>query len=68
MDLYLVSTGLHAVHVTIGILVLSSFAWRVRSRRLTLPRHAVSVEVAGVYWHLVDIVWVLLYPALYLVR
>jgi cytochrome c oxidase subunit 3 len=68
MDLYLVSTGLHAVHVTIGILVLSFFAWRVGSRRLTLPHHAVSVEVAGVYWHLVDIVWVLLYPALYLVR
>jgi cytochrome c oxidase subunit 3 len=37
-------------------------------RRITLPGHAITIEVSGLYWHLVDIVWVLLYPILYLAR
>jgi cytochrome c oxidase subunit 3 len=63
--LYFLTTGLHAVHLTIGIAVLGTFAWgRHRAKHWALPRH---IEVAGLYWHFVDIVWICLYPLLYLV-
>lgn len=68
MDLYLVATALHAVHVTVGVALLAGLAWRVHRRSLALPRGAPGVEVVGLYWHLVDVIWVFLYPVLYLVR
>jgi cytochrome c oxidase subunit 3 len=68
MNLYLFSTSLHAIHLTIGIAITAVLAWRLYRRRLPLPNRAVTVEVAGLYWHLVDIVWVFLYPILYLAR
>jgi cytochrome c oxidase subunit 3 len=68
MDLYLVSTALHAVHVTVGILLLAGVAVRVGRRRLALPRRAIVVETTGLYWHLVDAIWVFLYAVLYLAR
>ncbi|TWB59514.1 cytochrome c oxidase subunit 3 [Nitrospirillum viridazoti] len=68
MDLYLVATALHAVHVTAGVALLAGLAWRVHRRSLVLPRAATGVEVVGLYWHLVDVIWVFLYPVLYLVR
>jgi len=64
--LYFVLTGLHAVHLTIGILVCLAMAWRLRR----LPPVGVSadaIEYAGLYWHFVDVVWIFLYPLLYLV-
>lgn len=68
MDLYLVATALHAVHVGIGVLLLGGVAVRVGRRALVLPRRAIVVENTGLYWHLVDAIWVFLYPVLYLVR
>ncbi|MGE0004285.1 MAG: cytochrome c oxidase subunit 3 [Parvibaculaceae bacterium] len=68
MNLYLVATGLHAVHVTIGILLLIGLAVRLALGALVLPGRAVVVEACGLYWHLVDVIWVFLYPALYLAR
>lgn len=62
---YWLLTGVHALHMSIGIGVVATLlvqAWR-RSRPLASP----GFEVAGLYWHFVDIVWVLLYPLLYLV-
>jgi cytochrome c oxidase subunit 3 len=67
LNLYFAATGLHAVHLTIGILAVGLFAWRIRSRRLALPEHATQLEGLGIYWHFVDIVWVFLYPVLYLI-
>jgi cytochrome c oxidase subunit 3 len=64
--LYFVLTGLHAVHVTIGIGILSVVAilgWR---GQITAEKHMVA-EITGLYWHFVDIVWVFLFPLLYLV-
>jgi len=64
--LYFVLTGLHALHVTIGVGVLTVVAilgWR---GRITAENH-ITVEVAGLYWHFVDIVWVFLFPLLYLI-
>ena len=62
------ATSLHALHLTIGIVVLCLFAWLVRSRRLSLPAGATATETAATYWHLVDIIWIFLFPVLYLAR
>lgn len=68
MNLYFISTALHAFHVTVGIIVLAVIAiltWRRRSRP---PGNIMPVEITGLYWHLVDIIWIFLYPVLYLAR
>jgi cytochrome c oxidase subunit 3 len=67
MHLYLVSTGLHAIHLSIGIAVVLGLRFRIR-RGLPLPGRAITVEATGLYWHLVDLVWVFLFPVLYLAR
>jgi cytochrome c oxidase subunit 3 len=63
---YWVATGVHALHVTVGIGVLTTVFFLVR-RGATDPRESGAVEIAGLYWHFVDIVWIFLYPMLYLV-
>ncbi|WP_343715545.1 cytochrome c oxidase subunit 3 [Inquilinus sp.] len=65
LNLYLTATGLHAVHLTIGIGLVLWLAGRIARRR---PAQAMTAELTGLYWHFVDIVWVFLYPVLYLVR
>jgi len=63
--LYFVATGLHAVHLAIGVATLAVFA---RARRLRRPwADARRIEVVALYWHFVDIVWIFLYPLIYLV-
>ena len=64
--LYFVMTGLHAVHMVIGVAVLAVLA-RGRSRDRDWAR-AGHLEVAALYWHFVDLVWIFLYPLLYLVQ
>jgi cytochrome c oxidase subunit III len=66
-NLYFAATGLHALHLTLGILAVALFAWRTATRRLALPAHATRIEGLGLYWHFVDVVWVFLYPVLYLI-
>jgi cytochrome c oxidase subunit 3 len=64
MFFYFGMTGLHALHMLIGlgvVGVLAVLAWR---RRL---KFHMPVEITGLYWHLVDIVWVFLFPLLYLI-
>lgn len=68
MNLYLIATALHALHVTVGVVLLSGVAALVGSERLRLPRRSIVVENTGLYWHLVDAIWVFLYPVLYLAR
>jgi cytochrome c oxidase subunit 3 len=67
MIFYFIMTGLHALHMTIGIAVLSVLVVLARRRHFS-PAYHNPVEIAGLYWHFVDIVWVFLYPALYLLR
>lgn len=64
--LYFVLTGLHAVHLTIGILVCLAMAWRLRHPS-PVGVSGDAIEYAGLYWHFVDVVWIFLYPLLYLV-
>jgi len=59
-------TGFHGVHVTVGIIMLMSLF--VMSLRGRLPVHkAEAVEIVGLYWHFVDIVWILIFTVVYLV-
>ena len=63
---YFFATGLHALHVIIGLSLLSWVALRCWRKEFS-PQHYAPVENAGLYWHLVDLVWIFLYPLLYLV-
>lgn len=63
--LYFATTGLHLVHLSLGVVFVCIFAWRAaHARENTL---ADQVQILGLYWHFVDIVWIFLYPCLYLV-
>ena len=65
--IYYTLTGMHGLHVIIGIGVLIWIA--IRSARGEFSsRYHVAVENTGLYWHLVDLVWIFLFPLLYLVR
>jgi cytochrome c oxidase subunit 3 len=66
-SLYFLMTGLHAVHMILGILVMAILAGLAWFGRL-LPRGASQVEMVGLYWHFVDIVWIFLYPLFYLIH
>jgi cytochrome c oxidase subunit III len=59
-------TGVHALHVTIGIFLILIFAARACFTNAFLNRDT-PVDLLGLYWHFVDIVWVFLFPLLYLV-
>ena len=63
--LYFAMTGLHAIHVTVGIFVLVTLAVLARLGKFTAGYYT-PVEVAGLYWHFVDIVWIFLFPLMYL--
>ena len=59
-------TGLHALHMVIGIAIILYVAWMAHRGRFT-PEYHNPVEMTGLYWHFVDIVWIFLYPLLYLI-
>jgi cytochrome c oxidase subunit 3 len=63
---YFAMTGLHAVHMTIGLGLLAYLAIHAGRDRFS-PRYYTPVEMTGLYWHFVDIVWIFLFPLLYLV-
>jgi cytochrome c oxidase subunit III len=63
--LYYVMTGLHVLHVAAGLTVLTWIAWKV-ARRSILPPHDHPLSLAAMLWHLVDIVWIFLWPLFYL--
>ena len=63
--LYFATTGLHLVHLSVGVALVLTFAWRVWHARQNAL--ADQVEIVGLYWHFVDVVWIFLYPCLYLV-
>ncbi|HEY1770772.1 MAG TPA: cytochrome c oxidase subunit 3 [Chthoniobacterales bacterium] len=64
--LYFAMTGLHAVHMTVGLTALTYLYIKARKNTYTESYHT-PVKVIGLYWHFVDIVWVFLYPMLYLI-
>jgi cytochrome c oxidase subunit 3 len=66
LSLYFGLTGLHAIHMVIGVTLLSVITWMAWRRRFS-PEWYTPVEMSGLYWHFVDIVWIFLFPLLYLV-
>ena len=67
LALYFTLTGLHAIHV-IGGMVVNGYLWGPGTRMWTRDheRFTNRIEVAGIYWHFVDLVWIFLFPVLYL--
>ena len=65
-NLYFLMTGLHGLHMIIGLAILSWYSLKAR-RGLLEGVRSTPVHLLGLYWHFVDIVWVFLYPFLYLI-
>jgi heme/copper-type cytochrome/quinol oxidase subunit 3 len=67
LGLYFTLTGLHALHVIVGMIV-NGYLWGpgVKMWRTEPERFTNRIEIAGIYWHFVDVVWIFLFPVLYL--
>ena len=67
LAIYFTLTGLHALHVVGGIIVNAYFWGPGAKMWKTNPRHFTNrIEIAGLYWHFVDLVWIFLFPTIYL--
>lgn len=64
--LYYVMTGLHGLHVLVGVCVLFVMLALLLKEKIQ-PTHFTPLENSGLYWHLVDIIWIFLYPLFYLI-
>jgi cytochrome c oxidase subunit 3 len=65
-SLYFGMTGLHALHMIVGLGIVGTLLVMAYRNRFT-PDYYTPVEVSGLYWHFVDIVWIFLFPLLYLI-
>jgi cytochrome c oxidase subunit 3/cytochrome o ubiquinol oxidase subunit 3 len=64
---FFVLTGFHGAHVTVGVLILLSLFVMAQRGRLT-QAESLHVELAGLYWHFVDIVWIVIFTLVYLIQ
>ena len=67
VNLYFVTTGLHGLHLTTGVAIMLVLA-RQASAPGYLTRHQNRIEVYGLYWHFIDLVWVVVFPILYVLN
>lgn len=65
-SLYFVMTGIHGLHVLIGMIVFAAVAFMAWRGKFSSEWYT-PVELTGLYWHLVDIIWIFLFPLLYLI-
>ncbi len=65
MALYFAMTGMHALHMVVGFGLLLFYIYHAAKGRYT-PEYSHPIELFGLYWHFVDIVWIFLFPLLYL--
>ena len=65
-SLYFALTGLHALHIIIGVFIMGTLTLMLMGNH-SATRYFMPVEMTGLYWHFVDIVWIFLYPLLYLI-
>jgi cytochrome c oxidase subunit 3 len=65
-SLYFAMTGLHALHMIVGVGLLSVMIWQTRQGMFSAEYYT-PIDISGLYWHFVDIVWIFLYPLLYLI-
>ena len=64
--LYYVMTGLHGLHVIVGMIFIAIVLGFIIKDKITSTNY-VRLENAGLYWHLVDIIWIFLFPLFYLI-
>ncbi len=65
-SIYFMMTGLHGIHVVGGMVAILWIMYRIKTGKTTAERFG-AVEFVGLYWHLVDLIWIFLFPLLYLV-
>jgi cytochrome c oxidase subunit 3 len=65
--IYFSMTGLHAIHMIVGLALVGYFIFLAQRGHFTRGGNDQPVEILGLYWHLVDIIWVFLFPLLYLI-
>jgi cytochrome c oxidase subunit 3 len=65
-SLYFLITGLHGIHVVIGMTILAVVGIKA-GRGAWTSEYTVPVELAGLYWHLVDLIWIFVFPLIYLI-
>lgn len=65
--IYFMMTGLHGIHVIIGMIVLAWVLFKTFKGEINSQYYA-PLELGGLYWHLVDVIWIFLFPLLYLIR
>jgi cytochrome c oxidase subunit 3 len=63
---YFFMTGVHALHMLIGVSILGVLTWQAYRGRFGPERYN-AVEMVGLYWHFVDVIWIFLFPLLYLI-
>ena len=64
---FFVLTGFHGAHVTVGVIWLTTLFIRSLQNKLP-PAKALQVEIAGLYWHFVDVVWIVIFTLIYLIQ
>lgn len=65
-SIYYVMTGIHALHILIGIIAIGILAWKANKGAYTSVWYT-PVENVGLYWHVVDIIWIFVFPLMYLI-
>ena len=65
---FYIMTGFHGTHVTVGVIWLLMMAVLITRKQLVPGKEAVNVEVMGLYWHFVDIVWIVIFTFVYLLE
>lgn len=65
-SLYYFMTGLHALHIIVGLIILTVVYVKVKNNKINNSDY-VLLENGGLYWHLVDLIWIFLFPLLYLI-
>jgi len=63
---FYVLTGFHGAHVAVGVMWLLTLAWQAHKHRLG-PEKSLTVEICGLYWHFVDVVWIVIFALVYLI-
>jgi heme/copper-type cytochrome/quinol oxidase subunit 3 len=64
---YYVVTGTHKAHVLVGMIWMAILAWRIFRGKIP-PEKSEQVEIAGLYWHFVDIIWIVIFTLVYLIN
>ncbi len=67
-SVYYCATGIHGFHVLVGMICILWLFWGAAVKKKYGPKHYTGVEIIGLYWHLVDLIWIFLFPLLYLIH